>query len=372
MTEVSVILPTYQEALNLPAICRALHETLKDRKYQILIMDDDSCDGSDDVIAQLQQQGIAVEIQVRGGTRSLSAAVINGLAQARGDYLVVMDADLSHPPQVIPQMLELLQRRVADFCLGSRYADGGSLSQHWNLYRRLNSLIATWLAYFLAPVQDPMSGFFALRRADLPPLHRLSPVGYKIALELMVKGKFQSIREIPIHFAERQQGYSKMNWRVQFFYLRHLRRLYTYRFPVLSELMQFMFVGGSGFIIDVACYLALQSWLGVNHMLARGLSFWVAGSWNWWWNRTLTFAEYAKSQRLRQWGIFLAVSLCGFAVNWGSYALLTHELAFFDRFRLLALGIGVVLGMGFNFMFSRLLVFRKIQVEVFGDGDSKT
>ena len=361
---ISVILPTYQEAENLPEICRQLTAALSSHELEILVMDDDSPDATKAVVAELVQQGIPVTLHTRTRNHGLSPAVIDGLAAAQGEYLVVMDADLSHPVATIAQMLEMLASGKADFCLGSRYIAGGSTTDDWGWRRRLNSAVATLLARGLAPVRDPMSGFFATRKDRLPDLRRLSPLGYKIALELLVKGNFAAVKEIAIRFQQRRAGASKMTVRVQFYYLRHLRRLYTFKYPLLSELLQFASVGGSGFVIDLFCYFILQL-LGLSHLSARALSFWLAGSWNWFWNRTLTFSEYEKSHRLRQWLAFLAVCGVGFAINFGSYATLTQHVAFFQEYKVLALAVGVILGMGFNFMFSRIFVFFKLQEDSF-------
>ena len=363
--QISVILPTYKEADNLPLICAELAHTLADSEFEILVMDDQSPDATPAVIEELCRQGLPVTLHSRASSHGLSPAVIDGLSRARGEYVVVMDADMSHPSEAIPRMIAELASGAADFCLGSRYIQGGETTDDWGWHRRLNSYVATVLASGLAPVRDPMSGFFAFRRADMPQLHRLSPLGYKIALELLVKGGFVRVREIPISFRNRARGESKMSVRVQFNYLRHLRRLYTYRYPIQSELLQFAGVGGSGFCIDLLCYFVLQA-LGASHLSARALSFWFAGSWNWFWNRALTFSEYEKSKRLRQWLTFLLVSCVGFAVNFGSYALLTDNIDFFTRYKVLALALGVGLGMGFNFMSSRIFVFFKLQEDSFG------
>ena len=365
--QISVILPTYKEAENLSSLCQELATALAGYSYEVLVMDDRSPDATGQVVAELQRSGLPVELHLREHDPGLSPAVIDGLARARGEYLVVMDADLSHPPDKIPPMIARLASGEADFCLGSRYVPGGSLYAGWDWRRRLNSWLATVPARLLVAVRDPMSGFFALRRSQLPALHRLSPLGYKIALELMVKGGYrrERIHEVPINFRKRNAGESKLTARVQFYYLRHLRRLYTYRYPLLSELLQFMGVGGSGFVVDLCCYLLLQL-VGFSHLGARALSFWFAGSWNWFWNRTLTFSEYEKKQRIKQWLAFLGGSLVGFAINFGSYATLTDNVDFFAQYKILALALGVALGMGFNFMFSRFFVFSKLQQDSFG------
>ncbi|MBE8182798.1 MAG: hypothetical protein HAW61_04675 [Candidatus Portiera sp.] len=258
-------------------------------------------------------------------------------------------------------MIKKLQTNEVDFCLGSRYVEGGSIDIEWTWSRRLISFATTCLAMPLCNIKDPMSGFFTFAKNKLPPLHQLSPVGYKIALELMVKGDFNKIYEYPIPFSQRIHGHSKMNVRQQFFYLRHLRRLYQYKFPVASEFVQFGLVGGSGFIVDVSIYYLLQYAADMQHIMARGLSFWVGASWNWFWNRTITFSDHFKSHPVKQWSSFVLISIFGFSINWGSYYLLTEYVAFFDDYKIFALMAGVVAGMGLNFMFSRIFIFRHIE-----------
>lgn len=363
---ISVVIPTYQEVDNIPLIGRAVHDVLRDEDYEILFVDDNSGDGSVEAVASLKQAGVNAHIIVRTAERGLSTAVLHGIAQAQGDIVVTMDADLSHPASAIPALVKALRDDEADFCLGSRYVDGGSLDPSWGMLRRLNSRAATLLALPLAPVRDPMSGFFALRSKDMPPRHTLSPTGYKIALEIMVKGGFQRhrIREVPIHFEDRQHGESKLTFAEQLLYLRHLRRLYTFRYPSRSEFVQFGMVGGSGFVIDLLIYLTLQWLFGLHHQVARAFSFWGSASWNWAWNRLVTFQDRKKTNRFRQWLAFVTTSLLGFAVNWGSYFVLTTHVEFFDRYRILTLAIGVLLGMGFNFMMARIFVFLPLDKEI--------
>jgi dolichol-phosphate mannosyltransferase len=155
--------------------------------------------------------------------------VIHGITVSSGDIVVVMDADLSHPPSAIPSMVEPLRRGESDFVLGSRYVEGGSIHDDWSFFRQLNSIIPSLLARPLCPLKDPMSGFFALRRTDMPDAGRLSPIGYKIALEIYVKGDFNDPTEVPIHFADRQHGESKLSLKEQLNFLRHVGRLYAYK-----------------------------------------------------------------------------------------------------------------------------------------------
>lgn len=361
--KISVVIPTYKEALNIPLVAKSVQDALSDVDFEILFVDDNSQDGSDLAVAAIQSE-IPVNIHIRTHERGLSTAVIHGIEQAKGQYVVVMDADLSHPATAITAMIEKLESGVADFVIGSRYVAGGSFDENWGLFRLLNSKIATWLALPLCHVKDPMSGFFAFERKKMPVHHKLSPLGYKIGLEIMVKGRFEKPSEVPIHFIDRQHGESKLDFKEQLRYLRHLRRLYQFKYHTLSEFIQFGLVGGTGFLFDSIFYFAFQMIFGFEHLLARAISFWPAVTWNWYWNRVITFTHRKKAKKLKQWFSFVGTSLYGFAINVGSYNLLTLYVPFFMEHKFMAFIVGVLLGMGFNFMAARVLVFRPLEEEV--------
>jgi len=363
--KVSVVIPTYKEVKNIPHIAKAVSSVLSASSidYEIIFVDDNSDDGSEAAVEKLTST-IPAKIIVRKNERGLSTAVICGIEQAVGDYVVVMDADLSHPADRLPEMINKLESGENDFVVGSRYIKGGSLDESWGFFRRFNSLVATWLALPLARISDPMSGFFAFRRSAMPETYRLSPIGYKIGLELLVKGEFKKPGEVAIHFIDRQFGESKLSWQEQIKYLRHLRRLYQFRFPFLAEFFQFAFVGATGFLIDLSLFLAFQSLFGIQHIIARGMSFWGAASWNWAWNRALTFSNRKKTRKRIQWPAFVLTSMVGFAFNWGTYFILTKYVPYFQTHHILALMAGVLIGLGLNFTFARLLVFRPFEAQI--------
>ncbi len=183
---VTIVVPTFREVESLPHLIDRVAKVRADAGLDIemLIMDDDSRDGSVELVAARPEKW--VQIIVRTSDRGLSPAVLDGLRRAQGDVLVCMDADLSHPPETLPQMLAKLDQG-ADFVLGSRYVAGGTTSDDWGFLRWLNSRVAITLARPLTTVRDPMSGFFALRRETFARGEAFNPVGYKIGLEIMVK-----------------------------------------------------------------------------------------------------------------------------------------------------------------------------------------
>lgn len=224
----SIIVPTFREAEALPELIErvgALRSATRSI-LELLIVDDDSRDGTEELIRSRREPW--VRLILRKEDRGLSQAVLEGLRQARGDILVVMDADLSHPPEVIPEMQSTLAAG-ADFVAGSRYIEGGTTADTWGLFRFINSRIATYLARPLTDMTDPMSGFFALPRHVFERIEKPNPLGYKIGLELIVRCRCQDVREIPIHFANRKHGESKLTLHQQLLYVRHLGRLYRYK-----------------------------------------------------------------------------------------------------------------------------------------------
>lgn len=226
---VSVIVPTYKEVENLPLLTQRLEQLRQQHQLslELFLMDDDSQDGTEELVSSMDRDWVTMV--VRKKNRGLSQAVLEGLRLARGDVLVVMDADLSHPPEKILEMLAALENGT-DFVMGSRYVAGGFTTASWGLFRWLNSRVATLLARPLTSVKDPMSGFFALTRTTFETARDLNPIGYKIGLELMVKCKLRRIVEIPIHFEDRQLGESKLSLAEQRKYLQHLCRLFVYKF----------------------------------------------------------------------------------------------------------------------------------------------
>ena len=258
---VSVIVPAWNEALNLPTLVERVADALRDRAFEIVVVDDGSRDGTVEVCRDLAER-YPLRLLVRDAPEhGLSGAVLHGIAAAEGDTLVVMDADLQHPPERLPDLLAAVERADdpacrADFALGSRYVAGGSTDAQWTLFRRVNSGVATALARpFAGRVRDPMSGFFALRRDTYDRAERLTPLGYKIALELMCKCRVRRVREVPIHFGLRTQGQSKLSLAQQFRYLEHLSRLYDFTFPRASPIAKFAIATAVGFVVGLATFM---------------------------------------------------------------------------------------------------------------------
>ena len=226
---VTIVVPTFREAANIPTLVRRVSTALSDwpAEWELILVDDDSNDGSEAIVAEWEGRLPVRMVTRRGATRDLSLSVLEGMRLARFDRLVVMDADLSHPPE---QIIDLLAAFDADcdMVVGSRYVPEAKMDPAWSRARAFLSRAGTLMARPLADCRDPLSGFFATDRRLLPDLEDLHPVGYKIVLELMARGRLR-VREVPIRFGARHRGKSKLNWRIPFNFLRHLSRLYGYR-----------------------------------------------------------------------------------------------------------------------------------------------
>ncbi|MGR3659874.1 MAG: glycosyltransferase [Paracoccaceae bacterium] len=357
-TGLSIIIPTFKERENIIPILERIDQLRRrqDIELEVLFMDDNSADGSVEAVASSGFNW--ARMIVRTENPGLSPAVIDGFRAARFPVLVCMDCDLSHPPEKIPQMILALSAGQ-QFVIGSRYVPGGSTDDDWGILRWLNSRIATVLARPLTSVKDPMSGFFALRKADFDAAEELTPVGYKIALELIVKCGFENVGEVPIQFTDRIHGESKLTLKEQLQYIRHLRRLYVFRFSNAMYLLQFLVVGASGVLVNLAV-LSLLLFIGLpeSACLAGGIAVSVVT--NFLLNRRFTFS-YARDGNIgKQFLGFLGASTVGLVVNYLVAMFMNTSVLPEGPYTLhIAAMVGIASGMIFNFIGNRYFVFRK-------------
>ena len=358
---VSIVVPTYREADNICELVTRIHDALAHAypTYEILLVDDNSQDGIDGQVARLQEQRYPVRLIVRTETRGLSTAVMRGFAEALGDVLVCMDADLSHPPEKLPEMIASVESPDNDFVIGSRYVPGGSTDSQWGLFRWLNSRVATLLARPFSSARDPLAGYFAITRDTYQRSATLDPVGYKIGLEILVKARCRRVAEIPIHFADRKWGESKLSLSEQLRYLHHLQRLAEFKFAMLLQFIRFCLVGGTGMVVDLASYLLLLT-MGMPMALARAAAIWTAMNWNFALNRDLTFRQYGMAGLGRSYWRFLCACSLGAVVSWTVSIGLPLCLTFFRQHLILAAAAGVVGGTLVNFQLSRAWAFRPV------------
>jgi dolichol-phosphate mannosyltransferase len=225
----SLVAPTFNEHSSIATFLERAAEVLEARRpgrYEIIVVDDDSPDRTWEQAEAAAKLLPAVRVIRRRGERGLATAVVAGWQVARGDWLGVIDADLQHPPEILGPMLGAMEAG-ADLVVGSRHMAGGGVSD-WSPGRRMISRTAQGLGLLLLPaarrVSDPMSGLCLVRR-DALDLGKLQPLGYKILLEILVRGNLKRIVEVPYVFDERRRGRSKVTLRIYGEYLRHLLRL---------------------------------------------------------------------------------------------------------------------------------------------------
>jgi len=225
----SIVIPTFNEVQNLHKIIETIFNVFRKNnlKVEVLIVDDNSPDRTWHVAEKLKDN-YNIRVLRRVDKRGLSSAVIDGFKLANGEIIGVMDADLSHPPEKIPDLIKPIMSGESDYVIGSRYIKGGGIV-NWPLLRRFSSKTAGILVSGLTKVKDPMSGFFFLKKDVIEGVN-LSPKGFKIGLEILVKGNYKSVKEIPIIFTNRKHGVSKLNLSVITDDFAHISRLYLLKY----------------------------------------------------------------------------------------------------------------------------------------------
>lgn len=231
--KLALTIPTLNEAENIRGLLRQVRSVLDPEgiAYEILVVDDDSSDGTGEIVSAIGREDPRVRLLVRKGERGLSGAILYGWRLTDATILGVMDADMQHPPELLPKLVSAILDGN-DIAIGSRYIAGGRLG-NWNPIRKLLSAAAVWATW---PIQhagmrakDPMTGFFLVRRECVDGI-RFQPSGFKLLLEILVRGRVHSVKELPLDFGLRYRGASKANFKVGWDYAKLLVRLYVDRF----------------------------------------------------------------------------------------------------------------------------------------------
>ena len=266
-SQISIIIPTYNESKNIIGILNTISKNLpKNIITQAIVVDDNSPDGTGKIVEEhianfKKIANYTVEIIHRKAKDGLGSAILRGIQQAKGDTIVVMDSDFSHPPQVIPKLIESIKKYQYDIAVASRYIKGGKI-ENWSAKRKIISKFATLIAKKGLGIntKDPMSGFFAFKKNILNGLN-IDAIGYKILLEILVKTKNVTVTEIPYTFQDRELGSSKLSIKTVFDYYKSVWKLYRYGKPeeekekrksvkFLYKAARFYTVGASGFVVN--------------------------------------------------------------------------------------------------------------------------
>jgi dolichol-phosphate mannosyltransferase len=331
--------------------------------YEIIVVDDNSPDRTWELAQSLTGEYPQLRVMRRQTERGLSTAVIRGWQASRGELLAVIDADLQHPPEVTAGLAREMARG-ADIAVASRHVEGGGVSD-WSILRRILSRAAQVLGLVILPgvvgkVSDPMSGFFMLRRTAIQGIE-LNPLGYKILIEVLGRGRFRWIGEVPYVFQERTRGESKVTGRVYVDYFRHLLRLRISTLPI-NRFVRFAIVGLTGVVVDMGVLFLLSdpSTLGWGLTRSKLIAAELAIINNFIWNDAWTFADIASHQqglkhRLQRFLKFQLVCLAGLVLN---TVLLNLQFNLLGINRYLANAVAIAVVTGWNFWLNFKLSWR--------------
>lgn len=356
---ISIIIPTFNEADNIKLTVPRLSKALNDEgiSVEIIVVDDNSPDGTADTVMELAER-YPVKVHIRKNDKGLSKAVVKGFELAAGDICVVMDADLSHPVEQVPAMIRPILDDKCDATVGSRSVVGGGY-QSFPIHRKITSKVAGIMAKGVTSLSDPTSGFMAIRKSVIDGIE-LDPLGWKIVLEVIVKTG-PRIVEIPIIFTDRKQGESKLDFKAQIDYIRHLWRLYCYKFPTLFQFVKFCLVGISGLFVDTAVLVSFVGLLFFDPRFAAIFAFFAAVCWNYTFDRIWTFDFGRTTEISYSYIAFVTICLVGLGIRIGVMHLLIEYTQMGERpWYILASFLGILAATIFNFFGSKYIAFSKL------------
>jgi dolichol-phosphate mannosyltransferase len=358
--DLSVIIPTYNEYENILQLVEIIKDMLPDDLFtEIIIVDDNSPDGTGRLIASYIEDALTkvcsgikqahenssnfaintresiVRLVRRENKSGLISAILQGIKSSTGRYILVMDADFSHPPETVPLLINELLRDPNCIVVASRYTRGGSI-RGWPYKRLLLSRLAAKIAIHglkLCNIRDPISGFFAFPRHIIENI-RFDTYGYKLLLEILVKAKGVRVKEIPYTFIDRKSGESKLDNRVMLDYVKAVWYLYRYgrkSKPViakeerrrsvlfLSKAARFYSVGATGLLLNYIVSMMLTKGIISNfwYLQASIIGIILSITSNFFLNKFWTFEDRTFSPRntLKQYGMFIGLSTVGAAVQ---------------------------------------------------------
>lgn len=320
----SLVIPTYNERQHIIPLIHRVAFTLEKvtDTFEIIVVDDDSPDGTWQLAEELAKENSHLRVMRRQGEKGLATAVVAGWTAARGEILGVMDGDLQHPPEVLPALLDSVLKTGVDIAVASRHVEGGGVSG-WSFIRRLISWGGASVATFMLPgilrvVRDPMSGYFLLRRSVIESLH-LKPQGYKILLEVLARGKYHKVVEVPYLFEERKGGGSKLGFRQYLDFLIHLGRL-AWETGQIGRFFRFCAVGLSGVFVNEGALTFFTEVGGLYYVYASVVAVEMAIVNNFLFNELWTFHDRSSQQpgivnRFRRFCKFNVICALGAVLN---------------------------------------------------------
>jgi dolichol-phosphate mannosyltransferase len=358
LPQLSVIIPTFNERDNVIALFRRLQAALAGVAFEVVIVDDNSPDGTWQIVRALAREDSRVRCIRRIGRRGLSGACIEGILASSAPYAAVIDADLQHDETQLPKMLKLLQGGEFDLVVGSRYIEGGSAAS-FDRQRAGFSALATAVAKRVLRVEiaDPMSGFFMIRRENIEQLApKLSTQGFKILLDIVATSRGHlRIKEIPYSFGSRLHGESKLDSMVALDFLGLVLSKLTHDIITLRFLL-FALVGSIGLAVHfVALYAALEI-LDLPFPESQAFGAFCAMTSNFILNNFLTY----RDQRLKGFAVLRGLILFYIVCSVGLLANVGVAFSVYDQQPIwwLAGAAGALMGVVWNYAMSGLFVWR--------------
>ncbi|MFA5416790.1 MAG: glycosyltransferase family 2 protein [Methanoregula sp.] len=367
MYDVTVIIPTFKEEANIGRIVAEVDAVLKHHAIngEILVVDDNSPDRTIAIVNEQKKIQPNLNLVVRESDHGLSQSVAEGFVRASSDICVVMDADMSHPPALVPVMVNEI-RAGYDVVIGSRYMEGGGIRK-WPLKRRVISIGATFLGRLLFPdVSDPVSGFFAVKKRVVAHA-ALKPRGYKILLEVLGKGTWEKDLEIPFEFVDREIGSSKLKLKTIIEYAEQVIDIALFSishhesaaWKEWKRVFKFGLVGISGILVNLGILYLLVEFFLINKDFASAIAIEVAILNNFIWNDLWTFPSEESRKVSNKWHRLVAfnvVSAGGALINIGIFIILTN---WFTVYYMTAQFIGILIGFIWNFMVNRRVTWTR-------------
>jgi dolichol-phosphate mannosyltransferase len=355
--DLTVVVPTFNEHDNVPLLVERLGRVLEGTAWEVVFVDDDSPDGTADVVRALARRHPNVRCVQRIGRRGLASACVEGVLSSAAPYVAVMDADLQHDESILPAMLETLRNEPLDIVIGSRFVGGSDFGSMPKLRVRISEF-GNRLARLVvkAELTDPMSGFFMLKRPVFDAAVRgLSAQGYKILVDIFASSpKPLAFRELAFKFRERLHGESKLDTLVALEYLQLLLdKLIGHIVPVRFVL--FGAIGGLGLVVHLAMLAISLKLLGLGFPASQGVATITAMTWNFCLNNIFTY----RDRQLRGWKLlygllsFYAVCSIGAVANVGVASYAFHS----DRSWWLAGVTGAVVGSVWNYVMSSIFTW---------------
>jgi len=375
-TQVSIIIPTYNESENVIHVLKSIIEHIpEDITAEAIVVDDNSPDGTgkivDDYINDEQNKiGWAINIIHRKTKSGLSSAILDGIERSNGEIIVVMDSDFSHPPKIIPRLIEEIKISKYDIVIASRYTEGGEVSG-WSTKRKLISKGATGIAKVGLGVNesDPMSGFFAFNRNILEGI-KFDALGYKVLLEILVKAKGAKVKEIPYTFTNRTLGSSKLDSSTMLDFVKSVWKLYRYGHTAkvsdtrtsvrfISKAGRFYTVGASGLLVNyLVSLLFADAIINFWYIHATVIGIAISMSSNFILNKVWTFEDrnFETKKTIVQYGKFVGFSSLGALIQLGMvYVLVDNYQVMYP----IALILAVIIAASSNFILNKKWTFKE-------------